>query len=124
MADLLGVLEPTPLGTILRASMAIAGHTGTLAKRMRHTAASGRCQGKTGTLTGFSNLVGYCQAADGHLLVFAFFDDGISTSLAHVIQDHMTITLANSKASARIRRTGHRDGAGRRSRPLRQERGR
>jgi serine-type D-Ala-D-Ala carboxypeptidase/endopeptidase (penicillin-binding protein 4) len=95
VADLLVGLAGTPTGTILRNSMAIAGHTGTLAKRMRGTAASGRCQGKTGTLTGYSNLVGYCLAANGHLLAFAFFNDGISTTLAHVIQDHMTITLAN-----------------------------
>ncbi|MHB8234043.1 MAG: D-alanyl-D-alanine carboxypeptidase/D-alanyl-D-alanine endopeptidase [Solirubrobacteraceae bacterium] len=94
VADLLVGLAGTPSGTILRNSMAIAGHTGTLAKRMRGTAASGRCQGKTGTLTGYSNLVGYCQAVNGHLLAFAFFNDGISTTLAHVIQDHMTITLA------------------------------
>ncbi len=94
VADLLVGLAGTPTGTILRNSMAIAGHTGTLAKRMRGTAASGRCRGKTGTLTGYSNLVGYCQSAGGHLLAFAFFNDGISTTLAHVIQDHMTITLA------------------------------
>jgi serine-type D-Ala-D-Ala carboxypeptidase/endopeptidase (penicillin-binding protein 4) len=95
VADLLVALAPTPTGAILRNSMAIAGRTGTLAKRMRGTAASGRCQGKTGTLTGYSNLVGYCQAVNGHLLAFAFFNDGISTTLAHVIQDHMTITLAS-----------------------------
>jgi D-alanyl-D-alanine carboxypeptidase/D-alanyl-D-alanine-endopeptidase (penicillin-binding protein 4) len=95
VADMLAGLQPTPLGAILRGSMAIAGHTGTLAKRMRGTAASGKCQGKTGTLTGYSNLVGYCQAANGHLLTFAFFNDGISTTTAHTIQDHMTITLAD-----------------------------
>jgi D-alanyl-D-alanine carboxypeptidase/D-alanyl-D-alanine-endopeptidase (penicillin-binding protein 4) len=95
VADLLVGLAGTPSGTILRNSMAIAGHTGTLAKRMRATAAAGRCRGKTGTLTGYSNLVGYCQAVNGHLLAFAFFNDGISTTLAHVIQDHMTITLAS-----------------------------
>ena len=33
---------------------------------------------------------------NGHLLAFAFFNDGISTTLAHVIQDHMTITLASA----------------------------
>jgi len=96
VADMLVELQPTPIGQIVRSSMAVAGHTGTLAKRMRRTRASGNCQGKTGTLTGYSNLVGYCQAANGHLLAFAFFNDGISTSLAHVIQDHMTITLASS----------------------------
>jgi serine-type D-Ala-D-Ala carboxypeptidase/endopeptidase (penicillin-binding protein 4) len=100
VADMLVALAPTPTGTILRSSMAVAGRTGTLAKRMRATAASGRCQGKTGTLTGYSNLVGYCQAANGHLLAFAFFNDGISTTLAHVIQDHMTITLASASYAA------------------------
>jgi D-alanyl-D-alanine carboxypeptidase/D-alanyl-D-alanine-endopeptidase (penicillin-binding protein 4) len=95
VADLLVALAPTPTGALLRNSLAVAGRTGTLAKRMRGTAAAGRCQGKTGTLTGYSNLVGYCQAANGHLLAFAFFDDGISTTFAHTIQDHMTITLAD-----------------------------
>jgi D-alanyl-D-alanine carboxypeptidase/D-alanyl-D-alanine-endopeptidase (penicillin-binding protein 4) len=95
VAQLLVALQPTPVGTLLRGSMAVAGRTGTLAKRMRGTGAAGRCQGKTGTLTGYSNLVGYCQAANGHLLAFAFFNDGIATTLAHVIQDHMTITLAD-----------------------------
>jgi D-alanyl-D-alanine carboxypeptidase/D-alanyl-D-alanine-endopeptidase (penicillin-binding protein 4) len=96
VAGLLVAIAPTPLGTLLRGSLAVAGRTGTLAKRMRNTSASGRCQGKTGTLTGYSNLVGYCQAVNGHLLAFAFFNDGISTTLAHIIQDHMTITLASS----------------------------
>ncbi len=95
VAELLVGVQPTPLGTLLRGSMAIAGRTGTLAHRMRGTGAAGRCEGKTGTLTGVSNLVGYCQAVNGHLLAFAFFNDGISTELAHVIQDHMTITLAD-----------------------------
>jgi len=100
VTDMLAELQPTPVGAILRGSMAVAGRTGTLAKRMRTTGAAGRCQGKTGTLTGYSNLVGYCQAANGHLLAFAFFNDGISTTLAHVIQDHMTISLANAKYSS------------------------
>ncbi len=95
VADMLVELAATPTGAVLREHMAIAGHTGTLALRMRHTGASGRCQGKTGTLTGVSNLVGYCQAADGHLLAFAIFTDGISTTAAHVFQDHMAITVAD-----------------------------
>jgi D-alanyl-D-alanine carboxypeptidase/D-alanyl-D-alanine-endopeptidase (penicillin-binding protein 4) len=62
---------------------------------MRHTGAQGRCEGKTGTLTGTSNLVGYCNAADGHLLAFAIFNDGIATETAHTFQDHMAITIAD-----------------------------
>jgi D-alanyl-D-alanine carboxypeptidase/D-alanyl-D-alanine-endopeptidase (penicillin-binding protein 4) len=94
VVSLLTKLAPTPLGTTLRNELAIAGHTGTLSERMRHTAASGRCQAKTGTLIGVSNLAGYCQAKNGDILAFAFFTDGIETGRAHTIQDNMTITLA------------------------------
>jgi serine-type D-Ala-D-Ala carboxypeptidase/endopeptidase (penicillin-binding protein 4) len=97
VADLLIRLAPTATGSVLREHMAIAGRTGTLALRMRRTGAAGRCQGKTGTLSGVSNLVGYCRSANGHQLAFAIFTDGISTLAAHVFQDHMAITLANSK---------------------------
>ena len=51
-----------PSGRLLREKMAVAGRTGTLELRMRKTAAAGRCIGKTGTLTGVSNLVGYCPS--------------------------------------------------------------
>jgi serine-type D-Ala-D-Ala carboxypeptidase/endopeptidase (penicillin-binding protein 4) len=95
VADLLVELASTPIGPVLRDSMAVAGHTGTLAERMRATGASGRCEGKTGTLTGVSNLVGYCDAADGHTLAFAIFTDGIAIETAHTIQDHMAITIAD-----------------------------
>ncbi len=95
VVTLLADLAPTPLGTTLREDMAVAGHSGTLSERMRGTAAAGRCQGKTGTLTGVSNLVGYCQDAAGQYLAFAFFNDGIATETAHVLQDNMTISLAD-----------------------------
>jgi serine-type D-Ala-D-Ala carboxypeptidase/endopeptidase (penicillin-binding protein 4) len=95
VADLLVELAPTPIGAVLRSSLAVAGRTGTLERRMRHTRAAGNCQGKTGTLTGVSNLVGYCQAADGHTLAFAIFTDDIPTETAHTFQDHMAITVAD-----------------------------
>ncbi len=95
VVTLLNEIAHTELGTILRGDLAVAGHTGTLAERMRGTAAEGRCEAKTGTLTGVSNLAGYCAAADGDELAFAFFNDGISTETAHTLQDNMAITLAN-----------------------------
>lgn len=94
VVSLLADLATKPLGTTLRNDMAVAGHTGTLATRMRGTLAAGRCQGKTGTLIGVSNLAGYCTAANGDILAFAFFTDGIETYRAHTIQDAMAITLA------------------------------
>lgn len=95
VTDLLVGLAATPFGPVLRNSLAIAGRTGTLELRMRGTRAAGNCEGKTGTLTGVSNLVGYCQAADGHTLAFAIFTDGIATEAAHTFQDNMAITVAD-----------------------------
>ena len=100
VVDMLAGLYGTPTGEVLRDSLAVAGLTGTLERRMRHTGAAGRCEGKTGTLTGASNLVGYCRAAGGDEIAFAFFNDSISTESAHVFQDHMTITIANSQIPA------------------------
>jgi D-alanyl-D-alanine carboxypeptidase/D-alanyl-D-alanine-endopeptidase (penicillin-binding protein 4) len=95
VASLLVQLAPSSTGQLLRESLAVAGRTGTLKRRMRNTGAAGRCRGKTGTLTGVSNLVGYCQSAGGHLLAFAIFTDAITTSAAHTFQDHIAITIAN-----------------------------
>ncbi len=100
VSDLLVELADTPTGAVLREHLAVAGHTGTLALRMRDTAAAGRCEGKTGTLTGVSNLVGYCESSDGHQLAFAIFTDGVSIESAHTFQDHIAITLASSKLGA------------------------
>jgi D-alanyl-D-alanine carboxypeptidase/D-alanyl-D-alanine-endopeptidase (penicillin-binding protein 4) len=94
VAQLLVGLAPSAIGAVLRESLAVAGRSGTLKRRMRNTTAAGRCEGKTGTLTGVSNLVGYCQSTGGHLLAFAIFTDGIETAAAHTFQDHMAITIA------------------------------
>jgi D-alanyl-D-alanine carboxypeptidase/D-alanyl-D-alanine-endopeptidase (penicillin-binding protein 4) len=94
IVELLTQLSHIPLGTTLRKDLAVAGETGTLSERMRGTPASGRCQAKTGTLNGVSNLAGYCQAANGHILAFAFFNDDVELYEAHTIQDNMAITLA------------------------------
>ncbi|HEY8304490.1 MAG TPA: D-alanyl-D-alanine carboxypeptidase/D-alanyl-D-alanine-endopeptidase [Solirubrobacteraceae bacterium] len=94
VVSLLAQLAHSPLGTALRKDLAVAGRTGTLSERMRGTAASGRCEAKTGTLIGVSNLAGYCQSESGDILAFAFFTDGIATEAAHTIQDNMAITLA------------------------------
>lgn len=94
VVELLTKLAHSPLGTTLRKDLAVAGRTGTLSDRMRHTPASGRCQAKTGTLNGVSNLAGYCESVSGDILAFAFFTDGIETGEARTIQDNMAIAIA------------------------------
>jgi serine-type D-Ala-D-Ala carboxypeptidase/endopeptidase (penicillin-binding protein 4) len=94
VVTLLQYLASAPLGNTIWSSLAVAGHSGTLAERMLHSAAAGHCRGKTGTLTGVSNLVGYCEAANGHRVAFAFFNDGIAIETARSIQDSMAETIA------------------------------
>jgi D-alanyl-D-alanine carboxypeptidase/D-alanyl-D-alanine-endopeptidase (penicillin-binding protein 4) len=95
VVHLLSYLSNSANGRLLRSDLAVAGKTGTLSERMRHTGAAGRCEGKTGTLIGVSNLAGYCLARNGDLLAFAFFDDNLNLEAAHTLQDNMAITLAN-----------------------------
>jgi D-alanyl-D-alanine carboxypeptidase/D-alanyl-D-alanine-endopeptidase (penicillin-binding protein 4) len=94
VVTLLSYLATNPLGEALRDALAVAGRSGTLVDRMLHSAATGRCRAKTGTLTAVSSLAGYCSARDGDLIAFAFFNDGIAIEAAHTIQDNMAITLA------------------------------
>jgi serine-type D-Ala-D-Ala carboxypeptidase/endopeptidase (penicillin-binding protein 4) len=94
VVTLLSNLAANPLGSTISNNLAVAGHTGTLSDRMLHSPAAGRCRGKTGTLTGVSNLVGYCEAADGHRIAFAFFNDGIAIETARSIQDNMAVAIA------------------------------
>ncbi len=59
-----------------RAALPVAGldpvrwSGGTLASRMRGTAAAGNLRAKNGTLTGVTSLVGYVSGADGRRYVF------------------------------------------------------
>jgi D-alanyl-D-alanine carboxypeptidase/D-alanyl-D-alanine-endopeptidase (penicillin-binding protein 4) len=92
--DIVTVLARMALNRDFVASLPVAGRTGTLADRMRHTYAAGRCRAKTGTLHDVSNLAGYCTARDGHLLAFAFLMNGVDPPSARALQDSMTVAVA------------------------------
>jgi D-alanyl-D-alanine carboxypeptidase/D-alanyl-D-alanine-endopeptidase (penicillin-binding protein 4) len=74
-------------------SLSIAGRTGTLAKRMRHTSAAGRCRGKTGTLSDVSNVVGICDTPAG-AVAFVILMNSVNTWTAHTLQDRMVSAVA------------------------------
>ena len=78
----------------MRISLAVAGKSGTLSNRMRHSSARGRCRAKTGTLNGVSNLAGYCDSATGGRVAFAFLMTGVGLTTAHRLQDRMAGVLA------------------------------
>jgi serine-type D-Ala-D-Ala carboxypeptidase/endopeptidase (penicillin-binding protein 4) len=69
-------------------SLAIAAVRGTMVDEMRHTRGANNCRGKTGTLHDVANLVGYCRAANGDRIVFAFMMNGLTDSVAgHQLED-------------------------------------
>jgi D-alanyl-D-alanine carboxypeptidase/D-alanyl-D-alanine-endopeptidase (penicillin-binding protein 4) len=75
-------------------SLAVAGRTGTLATRMRGTAAQDRCRAKTGTLSDVSALAGYCTTTGGSDVAFAILMNGVNPSAARALQDRMAAALA------------------------------
>ena len=78
-------------------SLAVAGRSGTVADRMRGTAAAGNCHLKTGTLTRVSALSGYCfrggNDAD-HAVIFSLLMNNVDVNRAHVVQDRMAALIA------------------------------
>jgi len=77
-------------------SLAVAGRNGTLANRMRGTAAQGRCSAKTGTIDGVSALSGYCRAGAG-TVAFSILMNSVNVDAARRAQDAMTAAIARYK---------------------------
>jgi serine-type D-Ala-D-Ala carboxypeptidase/endopeptidase (penicillin-binding protein 4) len=75
-------------------SLPVAARSGTLRKRMRHTAAATRCRAKTGTLIAVSALAGFCRSRSDHTLVFALLMNGVDVNVARRAQDRIAAALA------------------------------
>jgi serine-type D-Ala-D-Ala carboxypeptidase/endopeptidase (penicillin-binding protein 4) len=82
------------LAPIFEGSLAVAGRSGTLIRRLRGTAAQDRCHGKTGTLIGVSALAGICQATGGHTIAFALLMNRALILPAHRAQDRIARAVA------------------------------
>ena len=96
IVNLLMAMRKDPAGDEFIQDLALAGHEGTVDDRMSGTAAYGRCRVKTGTLTGVSNLSGYCFNKSGRIMVFSVLMNGVSNlSLAHLDQDRIAGTVAS-----------------------------
>jgi D-alanyl-D-alanine carboxypeptidase/D-alanyl-D-alanine-endopeptidase (penicillin-binding protein 4) len=78
------------------ASLPVAGRDGTLAARMRGTAAEGNARAKSGTLANVRSLAGYVTGADGEPLVFAIVANNFGTmpEVAIAAIDAIVVRLA------------------------------
>lgn len=92
---LLLAMRQDPAGEEFIQDLALSGVEGTVDGRMRGTGAYRRCRVKTGTLTGVSNLSGYCFNKSGKIMVFSILMGSVgSTSTAHAYQDKIAGVVA------------------------------
>jgi D-alanyl-D-alanine carboxypeptidase/D-alanyl-D-alanine-endopeptidase (penicillin-binding protein 4) len=95
VVDLLLAMRDDPAGDEFIQDLALAGKEGTVADRMRGSAAYGRCRTKTGTITGVSNLSGYCFNRSGRIMAFSILMNGVGDlGLAHLEQDRIAGLVA------------------------------
>ncbi|HEY3044180.1 MAG TPA: D-alanyl-D-alanine carboxypeptidase/D-alanyl-D-alanine-endopeptidase [Vicinamibacterales bacterium] len=80
-------------------SLPVAGRDGTLAARMKGTAAEGNARAKSGTLANVRSLAGYVTSADGEPLVFAIVANNFGTmpEVAIAAIDAIVVRLAEFK---------------------------
>jgi D-alanyl-D-alanine carboxypeptidase/D-alanyl-D-alanine-endopeptidase (penicillin-binding protein 4) len=96
IVDLLLGMQDDPAGEEFIQDLALAGREGTVASRMEGTAAYGRCRTKTGTISGVSNLSGYCFNRSGRVMAFSVLMAGVGNlSLAHLDQDRIAGAVAS-----------------------------
>jgi serine-type D-Ala-D-Ala carboxypeptidase/endopeptidase (penicillin-binding protein 4) len=95
VVDLLLGMRGQAAGDEFIQDLALSGKEGTVDDRMRGTAAYGRCRVKTGTLTGVSNLSGYCFNTSGRVMAFSILMGSVpSTTQAHIDQDRIAGLVA------------------------------
>ena len=81
---------------LFRSSLPVAGVDGTLAGRMKGSAAEGRVLAKTGTISAVSNLAGYVDTRSGRRLAFALLCQNFVGSARpwRQLQDELCAMLA------------------------------
>ncbi|HEY1854847.1 MAG TPA: D-alanyl-D-alanine carboxypeptidase/D-alanyl-D-alanine-endopeptidase [Solirubrobacterales bacterium] len=95
VVDLLLGMRTQPVYEQFLEDLAVAGKEGTVDERMRGTPAYGNCHLKTGTLTGVSNLSGYCFNPSGRVMIFSILMGSVpSTTQAHIDQDRIAGLVA------------------------------
>ena len=95
IVDLLRGMREEPVGDEFIQDLALTGVEGTVDDRTHGTAAYRRCRTKTGTISGVSNLSGYCFNASGRVMAFSILMGSVSNlTLAHSTQDRIAGAVA------------------------------
>ena len=106
LASLLDKVQRMSWWPTFRAALPVAGTDpmrwtgGTLASRMRGTAAAGNLRAKNGSLTGVTSLAGYVTGADGRRYVFVMMSTYTATS-PRPVEDRLGVLLARWRMTNR-----------------------
>jgi D-alanyl-D-alanine carboxypeptidase/D-alanyl-D-alanine-endopeptidase (penicillin-binding protein 4) len=97
IARVLAAMRARPDFQVFYDALPVAGVDGTLANRLKGTAAAGNAHAKTGSLTGVRNLSGYVTSADGEHLLFVLMANSFTTPqrVVDATQDQIVERLAN-----------------------------
>ncbi|MEV0408501.1 D-alanyl-D-alanine carboxypeptidase/D-alanyl-D-alanine-endopeptidase [Actinoallomurus sp. NPDC050550] len=101
---ILQAVQPKPWFSTWYNALPIAGQPdklvgGTLATRMKGTAAAGNVHAKSGTLTGVTALSGYVKDDTGQPLFFSIMFNGYQGGAPKDIEDKIAIRLASGKSA-------------------------
>lgn len=96
VVKVLDAMRRHPAFDLYRQALPLAGVDGTIANRLKGTAAAGNAQAKTGTLDKARALSGYVVAADGRLALFALLANNFTVPNREVerVQDLLVRLLA------------------------------
>jgi D-alanyl-D-alanine carboxypeptidase/D-alanyl-D-alanine-endopeptidase (penicillin-binding protein 4) len=100
IAQTLQLMAQTPHAKVYRASLPVAGISGSLKNRLRNTAAQGRVYAKTGGMTGVSALSGYLDVPGYQPLVFSIIVNQSDQSFATLRQaiDEIVLLLTRLRS--------------------------
>jgi D-alanyl-D-alanine carboxypeptidase/D-alanyl-D-alanine-endopeptidase (penicillin-binding protein 4) len=92
----LDVMRKSPNFAVFRDALPLAGVDGTIANRMRGTAAAGNVHAKTGFVDKARSLSGYVTTANGRVLIFSLLCNNWTTTSREVDQvaDAIAVRLA------------------------------
>lgn len=99
----LDAMRRAPTFALFRDALPVAGVDGTIANRMKGTAAQGNVRAKTGTLDMVRSLSGYVTTADGRLLLFSVLANNWTVNVREVeqVQDTVAVRLATLRLGER-----------------------
>lgn len=102
IAQMLRYAATQPWGELYRSSLPVAGEDGTLADRMKNTAAAGHVFAKTGTIEHAVSISGYATTVRGARLIFSICgsNHNLHPQTAHNVLDAIAVAMVEELGPA------------------------